>query len=536
MCGWRVFFYIWELGCLSTGIWLCFNYYSYIDVYHETNYIPSSCYISQMAADDDLSGTLTVRYGEGWNSSLKLNHEPQLACWCLGQIEECYVDFKAIAKDTADAIDATLVLVPNSDSKYPTVTFLAPDLLYVLHWFIVISSAFIIVIPALYHLIHQLCRNYGCGNSGYYNYNYTSNNNDDEFIYPERDDFGCSFDSCQKACNCQKDIHPGWFSLVQFVCVVMVLLIMMTIWGVLLMDYKIKSLSKTYNVANYNSIVDRNDSNIINDSIIFKDSNTTQDNDIDIFLCNVSNIVDWEFRTRTISYKDSNNDDKKVKKKFTLLWLLYEVTVYKYKYSNNMHSYSDSNNYNMYTDLEVDAQDVILEWIVQNGIRPADDDDDNDYDVAVTVAVERMNFLIDYGYLERINESKLAMESFVVHEISDDYANYTDFDYMKVGNIDFCYKTEGLNNQYQFNDPSNEYVEKMNDSYGETLAIIGGIMGGIFCFGALSMCTKTADCCREYCPCCVVCIVAIETVCMICAPICECLAFVLQIFAICGGR
>lgn len=446
-----------EFSVLVTGTYFFILYCFYISVYDETNYVSSSCLITDMTATSDTTGTLTVKFGDDWGYSTKLTDEPHIGCWCLGDIEVCYHDIN----NNKNNIDT------KSETEYwPVVSFFPPTMLYILYYCVIFGNLIFIIIPIIIHgslliwkksrCCKRLRNRFGPNYNGY-----------DTFVKKsyKREYYN----------RAKKEMFEN---LVIFLIVLglffgFIVLIVITVWGTALINYHIPSLPQVYNTASYENSNNTSWSNFTDD--IYFDSSYEQsdhDNenemingDYDYYICNVTDIIELKFDEKVISWNDYSSLDanfnvNKKKKQFTYLWLLYEVMVFK---------------------LEDNASST------------------ND-DSFKTIGFELSN---DDWYL--LNQTSFAMETFVVHSINNTmYNNYTVFDYKKIGDFDFCYKSKHLNNQFQFTKPKNNYIKKLNFDYG-TLLIIVGLAVATFCVLVIC-CNRCIDFpCPVYCGCTVDC-------------------------------
>lgn len=547
-----------EIAFCGAGIWLAIVYYDFILWYHHTNYVASSCLITDMKATGESTGSLTVRYGNNWTQSVKLSHETEIGCWCFGEIEECYVNTNHEGPESYRN---------NKEFAFwSDVSFIPPQMLLLLYYMIVISSIICLILPTLIHLIFIAtkcidwtslpCINndqntqknkIGSNKIGFFNHDHTydtfetSSNNatprnlkqQQEMAYKNHKNKTDNKDNKDNKHNYNKhekhhkrynyknkkkrkkydkgqydnfesryhlsemdDESPSiagtsitvrlrrednellknsfyFLALLVLVCL-FVFLTLMTIWAILLITYNLPTIDEIYNIGNYdNTIVNGNNSNF--------DRNASNLNvNKKYFGCNVSDIINSTYGTKIIKYS-SNHKTTNVNK-FSYLWITYVVNIYQLKKQNNSLSlfndeYDEYGEYDEYDDLI---------WISTNKT----------------------------GY---------AIESFVENTISNQFNNSNDFNFKRIGDFDFCYKSKNFENQFQFNKPKNEYILKTNHNYAQLLIIMGYIfLIVLFCIW-FCVANQFQSFCNDYCSCCKCCLMFINARNSLCESFKKCL-------------
>ena len=164
----------------------------------------------------------------------------------------------------------------------------------------------------------------------------------------------------------------------------------------------------------------------------------------DHYLCKIDSIEEQEFG---------------VDNKVAYLWIIYNVDVYYYDYDS-------------------------LEWVLldaANNFRAMEAFHGSYSAVSETGESELIS---NFNFTDAFNSSQNYWN--VNETLVDTYDSNKFYDYFSpkaINDIDFCYETLNFENQFQFDSPSNRYMENMHLKYGLTLLIPGLIFSFfVFCY------------------------------------------------------
>lgn len=413
--------------------------------YHQASYITGSCLIENVDMREEKN---TLRYGENWShthdSSLIIQRDDFWDNIQFGSIEQCYIN-------TDDTLKTFLRRIEFFPSKtvakfhfiavmYVAICFLGPFIIYL----VLVCAAKLQDIGIRTHL-RSLKKHRESSEpliSSPMNSNMSSNELDDQYY-----DYILADTDAPHVHQIQADFDIWFMSTKQLAYHGFINLFAITVLScifgliyVINFEKIIPSLSNSYNIDsydNFNFSVTANDSVATDlqwNIIVNVNSNNLNHKNVQLFVCNVTNIWQFDFGTQKIKYYKGYV--KKKYKLYTYLRVLSNVTIFKYDYN--------ATNYKQ------------------------------------PISIENVS-------------TGVAMQSFGVR---GNYPNSSVFDYKQKNDIGFCYQSQFVHNNknhnalYQFNKPSNRYMRNLVHDEGYFRLWIGCVFNIMLVIGATCYCLQ----------------------------------------------